>query len=546
MSGRSRGVLLAAVRAIELTVDGVARNAGQALAFEENRRLAARTLDGHWGHLSNVWHKIIRLDFALACILVVAAALRFHALGSESLWLDEAFSVQMAHSSLSTIVDETSRDVHPPLYYVALKGWVRLTGLSEAGARSMSVVLSLLAIVAVYRLGSLLFSRKTGLLAAFFAAVSPFQIEFSQEARMYALLAFLSVLSLFFFVRLLTANARSRWWLLPAYVVSTALMLYTQAYSTFIIAAEVLVMATLVPGSTAASRQALKLCAFGLGLALILFLPWLPTEMAQVYQVQRGFWIPDGSPMSLPHTVELYAGSAPLAWILSLFAAAGVVTAVVKPAGAAPRRVAVPVALFWCLCPILLPFVISMVSSPIFMSKYTIAGSLAFSVLAAEGVVSLFGRGGVIAAMIVAGALTWTPLDDYYGRTRKVKWRETIAALDRAARSQDLVVLNQSFSDIPFRYYSHRDDLVIVPFLKDVPVEDVTTPTIDALLSLAAKGHERVWVVLSNPDRLAPLIVRHFEQRYATSSHVVEWGLEIYLFVRDPGATRSERVLPAS
>ncbi len=475
----------------------------------------------------------IRPDFVLVCILIGAAALRVHHLGSESLWLDEAFSVQLAQSPLSTIVSETSKDVHPPLYYMALRYWVRLAGSSEAGARMLSVVFSLAAIVAVYRLGSLLFGKPTGLLAAFFAGLSPFQIEFAQEARMYALLALLSVLSLFFFVRLLTEGARVRPWVFVAYAVSTALMLYTQAYAVFIIAAEVFALASLLIRASPDSRRALKRGAFGLGVAVILFLPWLPTQMAQVFQVQHGFWIPEGTRMSLPDTVALYAGSVPLAWILSVFAVMGAGAGLfARRRSATPRGLAVSIAGGWCLCPIVLPFLISQVSSPIFMSKYTIAGSLAFSVLAAHGVVASFGRWGALGAAVVAGVLTWTPLHDYYDTTRKVQWRETTAALDRAAEPQDLVLLNQSFSDIPFRYYSHRHDLVVVPFLKNVPVEDLTTPTIDTLLSVAASEHNRVWLVLSNPDALAPLMVRHFENSYSVSRHTVKWGLEVYLFAK--------------
>ena len=493
--------------------------------------MTTRALNGNWRLLRQLFHLFIRPDFVLVCILIGAAALRVHHLGSESLWLDEAFSVQLAHSPLPTILTETAKDVHPPLYYMALRYWVRLAGSSEAGARMLSVVLSLAAIVAVYRLGSLLFGKPTGLLAAFFAAVSPFQIEFAQEARMYALLALLSVLSLFFLVRLLSEGTRVGSWVFGSYVLSTALMLYTQAYATFIIAAEIAVLVVMLFGSTPDSRRQMKRAAFGLALAVILFLPWLPTQMSQVFQVQRGFWIPEGTRMSLPDTVALYAGSVPLAWVLFVCAVVGVIAGLfARRRSATPRRLAVSIAVCWCLCPIVLPFLISQVSSPIFMSKYTIAGSLAFGVLAAHGIVACFGRWGAVGAAVMAGVLTWTPLHDYYGTMRKVKWRETISALDRAAEPRDVVLLNQSFSDIPFRYYSHRADLVVVPFLKDVPVEDLTLPTIDALLSLAATGHSRVWVVLSNPDRLAPLMVRHFEHGYSISRHTVEWGLEVYLF----------------
>ena len=53
----------------------------------------------------------------LAIILCGATALRLHHLGTESLWLDEAFSITIGRSSLANIVFQTSRDVHPPLYY---------------------------------------------------------------------------------------------------------------------------------------------------------------------------------------------------------------------------------------------------------------------------------------------------------------------------------------------------------------------------------------------------------------------------------------------
>jgi mannosyltransferase len=462
-------------------------------------------------------------SFALALVLVVAAFLRVHQIGSESLWLDEAFSVEMSTSSVSTILEETGSDVHPPLYYLALKAWVFAAGNSEAAARLLSVVFSLAAIVAMYRLASLLFGRWTAVLAAVFAAISPFQIEFAQEARMYSLLALLSVLSLYLFARLLLTAAPLKSWTFAAFVIVTALMLYTQAYAWFIIAAEA---ATLV---VAAAGRA-KLAALGLALAVVLYLPWLPTQMSQLFLVQRGFWIPEGTAASFLGIVPIYGGSAVVGWLLAFCALAGVVASWFgRNERAAPRRFATMLMFTWVLCPIALPFLISQWSSPIFMAKYTIAASLAFSVLAARGVVGAFGRGGVPVAIVLVAALTWAPLTAYYGAQRKVKWRETIAALDAAATAGDVVILNQSFSEIPFRYYSHRRDLAVVPFLKEVKIEDLTAQSIGVLVSLAA-GEARVWVVLSNPDGLAPQILSRLERTRTLVSHDRTWGLDVYLF----------------
>ena len=64
-------------------------------------------------------------------VLLLAAGLRFHELGAQSLWNDEGNSVVQAGRSLSAIAEHAARDIHPPGYYWLLAGWKGLTGDSE-------------------------------------------------------------------------------------------------------------------------------------------------------------------------------------------------------------------------------------------------------------------------------------------------------------------------------------------------------------------------------------------------------------------------------
>src|SRR5688500_1460780 len=80
---------------------------------------------------------------ALVAIVVAGAILRLHHLGAQSLWLDEAFSISIAGSTIDYILETTSEDVHPPLYYFLLYGWVQLLGATEWTGRLFSVVASL-------------------------------------------------------------------------------------------------------------------------------------------------------------------------------------------------------------------------------------------------------------------------------------------------------------------------------------------------------------------------------------------------------------------
>lgn len=120
----------------------------------------------------------------LAAIFLIAILLRFPWLGLKSLWLDEAASVYYA-----TPVFENVDSVHPPLYYVFVHYTMAFLGRSEAAIRLPSALFSILNVALLYWLGRKLFNRQVGLLAAALLAVSPLDIWYAQEARMYAAVA---------------------------------------------------------------------------------------------------------------------------------------------------------------------------------------------------------------------------------------------------------------------------------------------------------------------------------------------------------------------
>ena len=145
-----------------------------------------------------------RLSYLLLMgILVLAAVLRFYRLDAQSFWNDEGNSARLAERSINLIVDGAAGDIHPPLYYLTLHIWRGLFGQSEAALRGLSVVFGLVTVMFVFLLGRRLFDARVGLLGAFLAAVNPFQIYYSQEARMYMMLTAIGVVATFLLVRLL-------------------------------------------------------------------------------------------------------------------------------------------------------------------------------------------------------------------------------------------------------------------------------------------------------------------------------------------------------
>ncbi len=127
-------------------------------------------------------------------ILAVAAFVRFYCLTCSSLWHDEGNSWAVAQRSFVQIARDAAADIHPPGYYWLLKLWASLFGFSAWGIRSLSALSGLLTVAVVYRIAQEITARadkhryQFALLASFLVALSPFQVFYSQEARMYALL----------------------------------------------------------------------------------------------------------------------------------------------------------------------------------------------------------------------------------------------------------------------------------------------------------------------------------------------------------------------
>src|SRR5215213_1073438 len=265
--------------------------------------------------------KVSRLVLAtLLLILAAGAALRVHKLGAESVWLDEAFTIKLSRRPPAGIIEETSKDVHPPLYYFALHYWMRLFGDTERGARLLSALFGALALIATYKIAARLFGKATGLVAAVLLALSRFHLEFSQEARMYTLLGLLAVVLMYFFVRLVEGRGRAAF---PLYVAASALMMYTQVYSVFVLAAQNLFVLTLLFASRETFRRVVWRWVLAQITLAVLFLPWLSVLAQQVSHVRQGFWIPRLGASFILTTLVMYAGSYVLSgFLLTLVALA--------------------------------------------------------------------------------------------------------------------------------------------------------------------------------------------------------------------------------
>lgn len=473
---------------------------------------------------------------ALLLVVLFGAALRIIKLGAESLWLDEAYSIQVAHRPLGDMVREVSKDVHPPLYYFALHCWIQLFGDSESSARLLSVIFGILAIPLLYKVCSLLFDRATALLSAIILAWSHLNIEFSQEARMYSLVCLLSLASFYFFLGLLKSKAGPR--TLIWYITCSALLAYTHVYGWFIIAAEAFYVLLLAVTSRQAFRRVFRPWLFAQAIILLLYSPWL-FVFAQQVREHTSFWIPRPTLVEFGYTWLRFAGTVPLLVILVPLAALPIISLATGRLGFFLRgpedgHSGLPLAnsegvcfvVLWLASPFLLPFIASYFVRPIYLAKYAIPASLAFIALAARGLALLRGTRARAVVLIVFLILAQRDIVAYWKTVKKDQWREAVVFFNQSARSNDLVLFREASGAIPFDYYAKRGDITERP----LPEYDATGGNVAEVLKPAVEGHGRVWIVLSHQDDSSPLALKQMSEWYGMVAHRNVPGIEMYLF----------------
>ncbi len=185
------------------------------------------------------WASRISIDLlVLAGLTVLGAALRFATLTSQSYWFDEAQAAHEMQLSFGALMHTIgAQETSPPLYFVLGWLWAKLFGTGEAGLRSLSALAGTAVIPVTYLCGRELVSKRAGLVAGGLAAINPFLIWYSQEAREYMLLCLLCGLSLLFFARSLRSRSRRDlgWW-----AACSGLALLTHFFAAFLVAPEAL------------------------------------------------------------------------------------------------------------------------------------------------------------------------------------------------------------------------------------------------------------------------------------------------------------------
>ncbi len=466
----------------------------------------------------------------LIALVIVAAgfALRVYHLANQSLWYDEAFSVYLAGMAPGEIIARTAADIHPPLYYLLLHGWMLAAGSSEFALRFLSLIFGVLAIPLFYQVSRRLLEDlpegtqpPAGLISTAVSAIAPFYIWYSQEGRMYALLTFLGLLSSFILLRHLETDATRPRWRLFLWAAANVAAIYTHFYGFFLLAFQCVYVLWRAAADGRVRQPARRILLAAIAVA-VAYLPWLGVTFTR-FGADSSYWegiLPLGEMLNktllafasgLTATTEeqdiIVAGYLGLV-ILGLVA--GIAVALKRRSISSQSNLVV-FPLLYLLIPLVLLYVVSF-ARPKFDPRYLMLASPGFYLLAALGLEALAGHGlslerhrlrGLALAVTGAGLVflagaAAVPLQHNYANQVLARddFRSVAGWVRDRIQPDEAVILCSGHMLPAFTYYFDYPDLIRIPDQPTLSTKELVTYAVADELNQRLASKRGVWLVL--------------------------------------------------
>jgi uncharacterized membrane protein len=454
-------------------------------------------------------------------------------------------------------------EANQSFYYFLLHLWMNL-GQSEFVLRSLSVIFALGVVVMMYVFGTHLNGVRTGMTAALLITVNAFFITYAQEARSYMLALLLSTLSSYFFINAIEKSGY-KWW--SAYVLCTALGVYTHLYVVFVLVAQyasiVFLPRRMVPWKSLIISGTVTVALL---IPMVYFA--LTRDIGQIGWI----WTPDF--LDIVKLFNRLAGQGGPALLIVYFlpSAAACIYFVRKYF---EQRMTFQLwrytfLLCWLILPVIISFLFSYVK-PIFVQRYFIIVIPPLIFFAATGLNLIKKRWLMVGALAIIVSLSCLSLRDLYAGQMKEEyyiedynlkddWRGVTNYIIDSARPDDAIVFYHPIIQVGYEYYHNRinapDNVPAAVYYLAVPGESLNLYYLPQKLSLGKSipdpdssiidrlnGYERVWLVLGytfnkEKEQQSQMLQGFLQEKYdLTEEKDYYWDIRVYLY-------RSKDVLP--
>jgi mannosyltransferase len=481
----------------------------------------------------------------LLLLFGAAAVVRFQCLACKPFWFDECFSVEVARIDWRNFLHLMWwREANMSLYYVLLRVWLHF-GQSPLFVRSLSVVISVATIPAIYWVAKRLYDHRVALIATALLAFNAYSVRYAQEGRSYALFLLLGTLSSGFLISWLrdlspdlksqSATSTSESWL-GGYVVTGILAVYAHLYAILLIVVHWIV-ADLISSRGAGKRRAWKV----IGLAVLPLLIFVgKTGAGPIRWIQHP---------GLRDLVEFFKHLAGGTWVLGLMYGAACMAALIPIRKRLWSRDAAwevwrcQFLLLWLLFPIFLTVLLSF-ARPVFLPRYMIFCLPALLILVAAGLARLnrwlLPPTLVVVLLLALQGTAFVYFHDF-DKERDASGAATNFILDHA-QPGDVIIFHIAETRVPYEFFRSLragtnaaspdftgrlgPEILFPRHGAGLDYRDFTGKPTPEFIRASVQNHPRVWLMLMNngpADKPDPTTVMLMQTLPESLPNVLRW-----------------------
>ncbi len=436
-----------------------------------------------------------------------------------SIWFDESYSAYLVRGDYQQIWGLTALDVHPPLYYYALKIWSSMFGTDIVAMRMMSVLFGLIAIVFMYHVVKRWFGVKAASVSSIVVAVSPMFIRFGQEMRMYTM-ALAIVMAATYFLGLALDNIKNKggkkYWIIYAVLVSMGM--WTHYFTAFAWLTHLGLIVYYLGGVKKVwnNKAYVKTIVLTYAVAVALYLPWLPCFIGQAKMVQNGFWIPEMSmvtPVNYLSEALVYAEAEDVMSWVALFACALMVVFVfaylkVKKSTNTITKKRLTFILTMAVLPVLIMAALSLPPfKSTFLNRYTLYSIISLWVLFGIVIALLKNKRLQIAMVALVSLVAWFGVWNVEKREPAGYIKDIMAEVFIDADEGEPIIANTFWIYYDAIFYSSEKYPVYL-FAEGItydwgslePIKEYHVNLVDKP-SEFLKDYEKVWLIVDTPEK---------------------------------------------
>lgn len=366
---------------------------------------------------------------------------------------DEPFTIFWAQVGLHELMQKLNTGNNAPFHFFLMHFWVKLFGINPFSVRFLSLIFSSVTPVFIFLIGKRFYNYFTGILAAFIFTFATIHVYFSHEARVYSLLALLTAISLYLFLRIIE-NPKNRKLFIFLFIVNL-LLIYSHYFGFFIPFIEVISVLFIKE-----RKSLIKPITLLMSFLAISFLPIFFIFIERFSSsTNNGTWVSGPEFGQVYGFLNIFINNRINMLLLILIFITGFIIVLkqkyFKKTFDDLFNTKTVIIFLWFFVPYIIMFLISY-KVPMFIDRYILYTSIPFYIFIAILVNSVFQnyRFKIIAAVIFLGSMVFTfSLNPDNFRNMK----EIVALVKRLKTKNTEVFIAPDYADLGFVYHYNID-----------------------------------------------------------------------------------------